>query len=138
MRDIALIIHFIGLAMGLGTSFAFMFLGKAAQKMEPTERAPFMGKVLVLSRMGHIGITLLFLSGIYLIVPYADVLLEMPLLLTKLILFVILGALVGILSKTGKRALAGDPSQFLKMAKIGRFSMLTSLIIVVLAVLVFH
>lgn len=27
MRDVMLIVHFIGLAMGVGTSFAFMFLG---------------------------------------------------------------------------------------------------------------
>ncbi len=138
MRDFALIIHFIGLAMGLGTSFAFMFLGMAAQRMEPADRAPFMGKALVLSRMGHIGITLLFVSGMYLIVPYFDVLLEMPLLLAKLVLFVFLGGLVGVLSKTGKRAVAGDPSQFLKMAKLGRVGLLTSVTIVILAVLVFH
>jgi hypothetical protein len=33
MRDFMLILHFIGLAMGLGTSFANMYLGRAASKL---------------------------------------------------------------------------------------------------------
>ena len=57
MRDIMLIIHFIGLAMGLGTSLAFMFLGIASSKMEKKDAEQFTLKTLVLSRMGHIGLT---------------------------------------------------------------------------------
>ncbi|MCB0639038.1 MAG: hypothetical protein KDC54_20555, partial [Lewinella sp.] len=64
MREAALIIHFIGLAMGLGTSFAFMFLGIASSKMEKNDGINFMLKAMSISRMGHIGLTLLILSGL--------------------------------------------------------------------------
>ncbi len=138
MRETALIIHFVGLAMGLGTSFAFMFLGIAAQKLELPERAKFMGTAMILTRMGHIGLTLLLLSGLYLIIPYHRMLLEMPYFLAKLILFLVLGGLIGVITKMGKKAVSGDSSQFLKIAKLGRFTLLTTLLIVILAVLSFH
>ena len=37
MRETMLVIHFLGLAMGLGTSFGYMFLGMAASKMPKEE-----------------------------------------------------------------------------------------------------
>lgn len=138
MRETALIIHFIGLAMGLGTSFAFMFLGIAAQKLESPDRAKFMGTALILTKMGHIGLTLLLLSGLYLIIPYHKLLLEMPYFMVKLALFIVLGGLIGVITRIGKKAVAGDPSQFQKMAKLGRFTLVTSLLIVILAVISFH
>ena len=61
-----MIFHFIGLVMGLGTSFGFMFLGMAAAKLPEEERPKFMVNALGLSRMGHIGLTLLVISGLFL------------------------------------------------------------------------
>jgi len=139
MRDALLIIHFIGLAMGLGTSFAFMFLGIASSKMEENEARKFTLNTFALSRMGHIGLTLLVLSGIFLMTPYWQSLTAMPLLMAKLILVVVLGALIGILSSTAKKAKEGDTGIHLKKIKtLGRLSLLTALIIVVLAVYGFH
>ena len=139
MRDAMLIVHFIGLAMGLGTSFAFMFLGMASAKMEESERLKFTLNTFVLSRMGQIGLTLLVISGLYLMPPYWQSLTNVPLLTAKLVLVLVLGALVGINSATAKKAKAGDAAVHLKkMATLGRFSMLTALAIVILAVLVFH
>lgn len=139
MKDAMLIIHFIGLAMGLGTSLAFMFLGMASAKMEETERLKFSLNILALSRMGHIGLTLLVISGIYLMTPFWRSLADIPLLVVKLVLVLVLGALVGIISANSKKAKAGDTAMYLKkIATLGRFSLLTALTITVLAVLVFH
>ena len=66
MRETMLIFHFIGLAMGLGTSFAFIFLGKASAKMEESESQKFTLNTLALGRMGHIGLTVLVISGLFL------------------------------------------------------------------------
>jgi len=41
MREAMLVVHLLGLVMGLGTSFAFMFLGKAGLKMEKEEGKKF-------------------------------------------------------------------------------------------------
>ena len=139
MKELALFIHFVGLAMGLGTSFAMMFLGMASAKLPPEERFGFMSKASSVSRMGHIGLTLLVISGIYLIIPYWDLLGEMPLLITKLILVLALGALIGIMSSKAKKALAAsDGAAMAKVAKLGPLSLLTALLIVLMAVLSFR
>lgn len=139
MRDIMLIIHFIGLAMGLGTSFGFMFLGIASSKMEENEARKFTLNTFALSRMGHIGLTLLVLSGIFLMTPYWQSLTTSPLLIAKLVLVLVLGALIGMLSSTAKKAKEGDTDIHLKkMETFGKFSLLTALVIVVLAVYNFH
>ena len=139
MREFMLVLHFIGLAMGLGTSFAMMFLGIASAKMEPAKAREFMGNAFVLSRMGHIGIALLLISGLYLIMPYWSVLVDTPLLIAKLTLFLVLAALVGIISARARRAKAsGDEAAMKSLPALGRLGLLTALTIVVLAVLVFH
>ena len=139
MQDIMLIIHFIGLAMGLGTSIGFMFLGIAGGKLEPQERLKFMFNTLALSRMGHIGLTLLVLSGIVLMTPYWSVLATTPTLIAKLVLVLVLGALIGIISSKGKKAQkANSGEQLKKIQPLGKIAMLTGILIVVLAVLSFH
>lgn len=139
MRNILLIIHFIGLAMGLGTSFAYMFLGIASSKMEKNEAQKFTLNSFALSKMGHIGLTLLVLSGLLLMTPYWQSLTSMPLMIAKLTLVVVLGALIGMLSSTAKKAQKGDADIHLKKIKmLGRFSLLTALAIVILAVLNFR
>jgi uncharacterized membrane protein len=139
MRETMLIIHFIGLAMGMGTSFAFMFLGIAASKMEKEEAIKFTLKALSISKMGQIGLVLLVLTGIYLISPYIASITEMPYLMAKLILVLVLGALIGMLSSTAKKAQLGNAEVHLKkMEGMGKLSMLTSIAIVILAVLSFH
>lgn len=139
MQDIMLIVHFIGLSMGLGTSLAFMFLGMASSRMEEKEALKFTLNTFALSKMGHIGLTLLIISGVYLIVPYWNTLPASPLLVAKLVLVLVLGALIGMISSASKKAKKGDPEIYLKkIQKLGKFSLLTALAIVVLAVLNFH
>lgn len=139
MRDIMLILHFIGLAMGLGTSFAFMFLGIAASKMEKTESEKFRLNSFAISRMGHIGLTLLIISGGYLMTPYWSSLSSSPLLIAKLVLVLLLAALIGIISSKAKKAKKGDAEiHFKKMEPLGKIAMITALTIVVLAVYAFH
>ena len=138
MRDSMLIIHFIGLAMGLGTSFGYLFLGMHAAKLPPEERGKFMINTFVLTRMGHIGLTLLVISGGALMTPYWKTLGDMPLMIAKLFLVLVLAALIGISSSQARKVKAGDMERLKRLPVIGRFSLLTALAIVVLAVLVFH
>lgn len=140
MRDAALIIHFTGLAMGLGTSFAFMFLGMASGKMDKQEAQKFMINAFALSRMGNIGLVLLFLSGGYLATDLFSNIAKDYLFLSKFILFFVLGALLGIIGSNVKKARqAEDPQPFLsKIEFLGKIALVTGLTIVVLAVLRFH
>ena len=139
MREVMLILHFIGLTMGLGTSFAHAFLGMATSKMSPEEATKFRLHSLVLSRMGHVGIGLLILSGLYLITPYWKILPSMPLLILKLILVIVLAVIITLISLSAKKAMKGDAEvQLKKMAQLGKMTLIIGLTIVVLAVYIFH
>ncbi len=64
MYTALLFLHFIGLALGVGTGFANMTLGLAAKNLAPEERIAFALKTFALSRNGSIGLLLLIVSGI--------------------------------------------------------------------------
>ena len=140
MKDVALIIHFLGVAMGVGTSFAFIFLGIQSSKLEEKAGQQFMINAFALSKMGNIGLILLFLSGGYLATDlWAKILLD-TLFLTKMILFLVLGALLGIIGSNAKKAKnADDPTPFLNKIKLlGNLTTLIGISIVIIAVLRFN
>jgi len=138
MRELMLIFHFIGLAMALGSGFANLFLGSVASKLEPAERGSFMSKIMILGRMGQIGLALLLLSGFYLITPYWKVLNEMPFLVAKLsfvaLLLILVSTVLVLLSKAKK----GNPALFAKIKPLGILNFLIGVSIVILAVLAFR
>jgi len=139
MRTAMLIIHFLGLAMGLGASFGFLFLGMAGAKMEKKEGQKFTLQAFAMGRMGHIGLTLLIISGLYLITPYWKTLGSRPLLVAKLALvltFILTVVLNSIYVKRAKRE--ASEANLRKVKFMGRISLLIAMTIVVLAVLIFH
>jgi len=139
MRELMLVIHFIGLAMALGAGFANLFLGSVASKLEPAERGAFMSKIMILGRMGQMGLGLLLLSGFYMITPYWKVLGEMPFLIAKLSLVVILLILVSavliIISKAKKQ---GNPALLAKIKPLAMLNFFIGITIVITAVLAFR
>ncbi|TFH25231.1 MAG: hypothetical protein E4H10_09600 [Bacteroidia bacterium] len=138
MRTAMLIVHFLGLAMGIGTSFAFFFLGIAGKKMEKEDRLKFALNSFALSRMGHIGLSMLIISGLYLITPFWASLASRPLLIAKLILVLTLIVTVSFATVYAQRAKKGDTlTNLKKIAALGKVSLLSGLAIVVLAVLIF-
>ena len=139
MRETMLIFHFIGLTMGLGTGFAHAFLGSATAKMAPADATKFQMQTLVLSKMGHIGLALLLISGFYLITPYWKILPSNPLLIVKLALVAILIILLILIGIEGRKAKTGDAAVHLaRMKQMGKLTLLVGLGIIVVAVNVFH
>lgn len=139
MRELMLIIHFIGLAMALGTGFANLFLGIAASKLVLAEKGSFMSKTLILGRMGQIGLGLLLLSGFYLATPFWSVLGSMPLFISKLVLVSILVIVVIMISLVASNATKkGNPSLLAKIKPLGIITFLLGITIVMLAVLTFN
>lgn len=139
MREAMLFVHFIGLAMGLGTSFAMMFLAKAALKLDPAKRGEFMMTAMAVTRMGHIGLGLLILSGGYLMTPWWGGLGEMPYMQVKLLLVIVMTGLIGWNTMLGKRMLVGDPVANQRRIKlIGTGILFSALAIVGLAIATFH
>jgi len=139
MRETMLILHFIGLALGLGTSFAHAFFDPLISKMEKEEATKFRLQVMILSKMGYAGITLLIVSGIYLILPYWPTLPDNPLLIIKLILVFILCILILFIGRGTQKARQGNAAEHLnKIEPLGKLTLMISVIIIILAVSIFH
>ena len=139
MREVMLILHFIGLTMGLGTSFAHAFLDKLISKLEKEEATKFRLQVMVLSKMGYIGISLLIVSGVYLIIPYWSSLSQNPLLIVKLILVFILAILILLIGRGTKKAYKENAEGNLKKIEpMGKLTLIIGITIVILAVNIFH
>lgn len=142
MREVLLIVHFIGLALGLGTSFAYMALGIATKDMPPPERGAFYMRAFTLSRNANIGLALLIASGVALIfVNGAEATMAAGGLWfkIKLGLVVVLSVLVAIInSLVAKVKREGPGPTMAKIPKISPFALLTTLLIVITAVLAFH
>ena len=134
-----LMIHFIGLAMGLGTSFAHAFLGKTISKLDQNEAAKFRLQIKGLSQMGTIGTILLLISGIYLILPFWSVITAFPLLILKLVLFLILVVLILLINQGAKNNFKKHSEGNLKrVGLMGKLAMIIGIIIAILAVNIFH
>src|SRR5687767_14488820 len=64
MQDALLIIHFLGLALGVGTSLAMARLASATKDLPPAERAQFNRYAMSLGKNGSLGLALLIASGL--------------------------------------------------------------------------
>jgi uncharacterized membrane protein len=142
MYDLLLILHFIGLALGVGTSFANLALGLASKDMEPAERVKFFLRASALGKNGSIGLVLLLVTGIGMMVmrgTAATFALGGPWFHTKLTRVLILSGLLGYIQVLLKRAKAeqGGPVMA-KIPKVGSLMLVTGLLIVVCAVEAFH
>lgn len=139
MHDFFLFIHFIGLAMALGTGFANLFLGSAAAKLEPTARGPFMLNTTILVRMGQTGLGLLLISGFALATPFWKSLSDMPTFIVKLLLVVVLLITVTITSvqiRNAKRE--NNPALLVKLKPLGMLNLVVGILIVIMAIVTFH
>ena len=89
--------------------------------------------------MGYIGLGLLFISGIYLIIPYWSTLANYPLLLIKLALVLILTVLILLIGTGAKKAARGNTEENLKKIEpLGKLTLLIGIAITILAVKFFH
>ena len=139
MRETMLIIHFIGLSMGLGTGIGLLILGNTASKLEKEDAKKFMLNAFSLMKMAQIGLVLLVISGLYLMTPFWTTLSVTPLLIAKLTLVVVLIVLIIVNSIAMNKAKRGDLlNQKKKIQALGKITLITVLTIVILAVLVFH
>lgn len=136
------ILHFLGLAMGVGTGFAMFTLGFATRQLAPPERAAFMLRATALSRMGSIGLLLLIVSGLGMMWQRGvDVVFAWGggLFHVKLTLVVVLIGLVGYMhALTARAKREGGGPIMAKLAIVGQLTLLVGITIVVLAVLAFR
>jgi uncharacterized membrane protein len=136
-----LFLHFIGLALGVGTSFATMTLGAASKDLAQDERAKFMLRASALRKNGSYGLALLILTGLAMFImrgPAAVMAWGGGAFHAKLTLVVILCGVFGYLQVVGKKVReAGGGPMMGKLAKLSLIMLVLSVLIVLCAVIAF-
>jgi uncharacterized membrane protein len=142
MQDLFLFIHFIGLALGVGTSFAMMRLGIVTKELPAAERVQFFRHAIALSKNGSIGLGLLIASGLCMLFTRGVTTVFGAggiAFHVKLTLVLVLCGLLGFSQVQLKRFREKQDAQAMSIAaKVGPLMLLTSVGIVVCAVLAFH
>ena len=137
-----LMLHFIGLAMGVGGSLSLIALRKASHELAPTERVSFMLRALVVSKMGSLGFVLLLLTGLgmfFLEGPLNVLHSGGPAFHAKLTLVVIMTGVLGYSQVLAKRAREanGGPAMA-KLPAIGNALAALGVCIIIAAVIAFQ
>ncbi len=138
-----LFLHFLGLALGVGTSFAMLTLGAAARDLAPEERTKFMLRVGGLRKNGSYGLALLILSGLAMLIlrgPAAVFAWGGGAFHLKLTLVVILCGFFGYtqsLTKKIREAGGGAPTLMAKLPKVSLIMLGLSIATVAAAVAAF-
>ncbi|MEO6600070.1 MAG: hypothetical protein ABIQ16_09380 [Polyangiaceae bacterium] len=139
---VLLMTHFVGLALGVGASFASFTLRKAAADLEPAERAKFLLRAMQVAKNGSYGLVLLLVSGLgmfFMRGPAAVMAAGGPAFHAKLTLVVILCGAVGYSQVLGKRAReAGGGAALAKVPAVSTAILLLGVGIIIAAVLAFQ
>jgi uncharacterized membrane protein len=133
--------HFLGLTLGVGTSFAMMTLGASTRELTPEERAKFMLRAGALRKNGSIGLGLLILTGLAMFIlrgPSAVMAFGGGALHLKLTLVVILCGFFGYLQVITKKVReAGGGPLMAKLPKLSAIMLLLSVATMAAAVAAF-
>ena len=142
MQDLFLVVHFLGLALGVGTSFAMLRLGIATKGLSPQERGQFYKHAMSLSKNGSLGLTLLIVSGLCMLFTRGVSTVFAAgggAFHAKLTLVLVMVGLFGFSQVLIKRIREKqDAAATVTMSKLGPAMLLTGVGIVVCAVLAFH
>jgi len=134
-------LHFIGLVLGVGTSFAMLTLGLATKDLEAAERTRFMLRAAVLGKNGSVGFLLLILTGVAMLIlrgPLEVMRWGGPAFHAKLTFVVIMMGVFGYLQVVLKKVrIAGGGPMMAKLPKLSAAMLLLGLATMVSAVLAF-
>jgi hypothetical protein len=141
LNKILLILHFLGLAMGLSASFGNMVMAGLIAKAAPGEK-PVLGRFPpAISRVGSSGLALLWITGLSLLFTRWGGFANLPNMPwqfhLKLTLVVILSGLVGYMQTLLRRMQKGDAAAAATLPIVGRVAFVLVLTIVTCAVFAF-
>ena len=136
-----LILHFLGLAMGLSVSFSNMVMMSLITNAAGPDKAVLARFPPAMSRVGDIGLSLLWISGLGMLFTRYGGLEGLAALgwtlHVKLTAVVILTGLVGYMHTLMRKARNGDAAAAAQLPRIGRVAFLLAMTAVVFAVLTF-
>jgi hypothetical protein len=132
------IVHFVGLAMGLGSGFAQMVMAGLIAKASPQEKAVLGRFPPAMGRVGVIGLSLLWITGISIVLyRYGSFAILPRTFIYKLTAVVLLTLAVIAIQVLQGKAQKGDASAMAKMQTLGRLTGPLALIAIIFAVITF-
>jgi hypothetical protein len=138
LNRIMLILHFLGLAMGIGAAIANLIVLRL-MAAAPQDRPALSRFPPLMGRVGDIGLLLLWATGITLVFTRWAGFGSMPgLFHAKLTAVVALTVVVGVLHVLRARMKRGDASAARLMPMVGRVGLTFAVLAVVLAVFTFN
>jgi uncharacterized membrane protein len=139
VNPVLLILHFLGLAMGLSVTFAGMVMGGVMARSSTTERPVLARFMSGMSRLGRFGLALLWLTGGTMLYTKWNGIGSMPWQFhVKLTAVVLLTITVAILYRLEQQAQKGDTAAVARMESVAKVTSLCALIAVIFAVLTFE
>lgn len=139
LNKILLMLHFVGLAMGLAVPFANLVMAAVMAKASPPEKAILGRFPLVMSKVGKIGLALLWVTGVTMVFTrWAGFSAMAWTFQAKLTAVILLTIVVGYISMLERRVKKGDMSAMATIQKLGKVAFALALIAIVFAVLTFN
>jgi hypothetical protein len=136
---ILLMLHFIGLAMGLAVGFANMTMAALISRAAPPEKAILGRFPLAMTRVGNIGLAILWVTGLTMVFTRWDGFGTLPPMFhIKLTAVILLTIMVGYIHYLKMRLRKGDATAITRIQTVGKVSFVLALIAIIVAVLTFN
>jgi hypothetical protein len=134
-----LILHFLGLAMGLSVSIGNIVMLNLINKAAPPEKAILGRFPPAISQVGRVGLALLWATGLSMVYTKWNGIGSLPWTFhVKLTAVVLLTMLVAYITSLERRIHRGDTAAAVQIQTVGKFTTLCALIAIVFAVLTFE
>ena len=133
-----MVVHFLGLAVGLSTGFANMVMAGLIAKAAPQEKAVLGRFPPAMARVGAIGLAMLWASGIAIVLTRYGTFAILPRpFIIKLAAVVLLTLIVGYIHVLMPRAQRGDAAAMARIQLLGKISGPLAIIAIIFAVITF-
>lgn len=138
LDGVLLMLHFLGLAMGLSTGFANMVMAGLIAKAAPDEKAVLSRFAPAMSKIGVIGLALLWITGLAIVFTRYGGFSVLPrTFLVKFAAVVLLTLAVAYINVLMPRAQRGDEAAMARIQTLGKLTAPLAIIAIVFAVITF-
>jgi hypothetical protein len=133
-----MVLHFLGLAMGLSTGFANMVMAGLISKAAPAEKAVLGRFPPAMSKIGVVGLALLWISGIAIVMTRYGTFAVLPRpFIVKLSAVILLTLAVIYIHVLMPRAQRGDADAMARIQTLGKLTGPLAIIAIIFAVITF-
>ncbi len=133
-----MVVHFLGLAMGLSTGFANMVMAGLIAKAAPNDKAVLSRFAPAMSRVGVIGLAMLWASGVAIVLTRYGTFSILPRpFIAKLTAVVLLTIAVAYINLLMPKAQRGDAAAQARIQTLGKLTAPLAVIAIIFAVISF-